>query len=94
MEKYKSTYSGKVIQSSITKFYDCLNTVMLYYTPGIRLIMQKGSKVLTSNEDNGKWTFHPDEFGIWDIKVGNEGQESKISDILVDSIAIRELDLL
>lgn len=94
MGKYKSTYSGKTIQDNIIKFYDCLNTVLLHYTPGVRLIMQKDQKVLISNEDNGNWIFHPDEFGTWDIKAGNVGQESKISDIIIDSIAIRELNLL
>ena len=96
MEKYNSIYNGKIIDTNISKFYNCLNTLIISYTPGVRIILKKGSKILTATEDNGVWTFHPDEFGTWEIWYGLEGEETHLqnADVLIDSIAIRTINLL
>ena len=75
MATYTSTYTGEEIDSNIKKFFDSLSTVTVVTEHGATVTMSKGNTILYSKEDNGRYVFHPLEFGVWDITV-SKGQSS------------------
>lgn len=84
MSRYKLNYLGQEIDTNISKFFNSLNTVIVTAPTGSTITMSKGNIVLTATEEDGKWTFHPMEFGTWSINKNS----SSSTDYLISEIGI------
>lgn len=67
MAKYNIGYTGEQIDECLGRFFNSLNTVVVVTQSGSTVTMTKDGTTLTAEEDDGKWVFHPLEFGTWTI---------------------------
>ena len=91
MSRYKLNYLGQEIDTNISKFFNSLNTVIVTAPTGSTITMSKGNVsdpdyiILDAIEEDGKWTFHPMEFGTWSI---NKNSSSSTDYLIISEIGI------
>lgn len=91
MSKYRADYTGEEIDKNISKFFNtCIVNVVT--DSGSTVTMSKGDIKLFSKEENGKWTFHPLDFGSWTIKVMKQ-QRAVEQSITIDAIKIYNVNI-
>lgn len=98
MSLYTSSYEAEQIDYNMSKFFNSLNTVVVSTDSGSTVTMSKGNVsdddyiVLNAKEENGKWTFHPMEFGTWVIKVLKNQQVAQQT-LNINEIKIRNISI-
>lgn len=88
-----SRYTSREIDNNFKKFYNSLSTVIVSTTSGATVTLSKDGEVLTAIEKNGKWTFHPTSFGVWQANAQLGQTSATPATIDIKSIGIDMLSL-
>ena len=95
------SYTGKQIDENISKFYNCLNTVIVKSLKDCIVTINKDTDTINCSKiiedtDYSYYILYPNDFGIWTI-ISTKPSENDISESTnenIDTITTRNIELI